>query len=317
MMKPLRLGISACLLGQKVRYDGQHKLDHYLTDVLGRYVDWIPVCPEVECGLPVPREAMRLVGDDPASPRLLTIRTGIDHTERMQTWTERRLDELAKLDLHGFVFKSKSPSSGLFHVKVYNRHGNPSKIGVGLFARAFRDRFPLLPMEEEGRLNDPLLRENFIERVFALARWREYENGGGSLSGLMAFHTRHKLQLMAHSPEAYRELGRLTATVTPAALPAVRQAYLNLFLAALALMATVRKNINVMQHIMGYFKKQLTGEEKRELLDLLDAYRAGTVPQLVPLTMLNHYIRKYRQPYLAEQTYLHPHPDELSLRNHA
>jgi len=317
MMKPLRLGISACLLGQKVRYDGQHKLDHYLTDVLGRYVDWIPVCPEVECGLPVPREAMRLVGDDPASPRLLTIRTGIDHTERMQTWTERRLDELAKLDLHGFVFKSKSPSSGLFHVKVYNRHGNPSKIGVGLFARAFRDRFPLLPMEEEGRLNDPLLRENFIERIFALARWREYENGGGSLSGLMAFHTRHKLQLMAHSPEAYRELGRLTATVTPAALPAVRQAYLNLFLAALALMATVRKNINVMQHIMGYFKKQLTGEEKRELLDLLDAYRAGTVPQLVPLTMLNHYIRKYRQTYLAEQTYLHPHPDELSLRNHA
>jgi len=316
-MKPLRLGISACLLGQKVRYDGQHKLDHYLTDVLGRYVDWIPVCPEVECGLPVPREAMRLVGDDPASPRLLTIRTGIDHTERMQTWTERRLDELAKLDLHGFVFKSKSPSSGLFHVKVYNRHGNPSKIGVGLFARAFRDRFPLLPMEEEGRLNDPLLRENFIERIFALARWREYENGGGSLSGLMAFHTRHKLQLMAHSPEAYRELGRLTATVTPAALPAVRQAYLNLFLAALALMATVRKNINVMQHIMGYFKKQLTGEEKRELLDLLDAYRAGTVPQLVPLTMLNHYIRKYRQTYLAEQTYLHPHPDELSLRNHA
>lgn len=314
MTDKIRLGISACLLGEKVRYDGQHKLDHYLTDVLGNYIEWVGVCPEVGCGLPVPREAMRLVGPID-HPRLVTIRTGIDHTERMAQWSAEKLKELAELDLCGFVFKSKSPSSGLYNVKVYNDSGYPVKQGVGLFARAFSERFPLLPMEEEGRLNDARLRENFIEKVFAYSRWRDYERNDGSLRGLVEFHTRHKLQLMAHSPEYYRKLGNLVASAKTD-LAATRQLYLAEMMKALSLFATVKKNVNVMQHIMGYFKKELTHDEKEEMLELIGDYHRGTVPMIVPLTMLNHFIRKYNQPYLKEQYYLHPHPDELSLRNH-
>lgn len=316
MREKIRLGISSCLLGNRVRYDGQHKLDHFLVDVLGQYVEWVPVCPEVECGLPVPREAMRLVGD-PEHPRLVTIKTRIDHTDRMLKWASRRARELDREDLCGFVFKSRSPSSGMKSVKVYNDDGMPSQTGVGLFAKAFMDRFPLLPVEDEGRLNDALLRENFIERIFAFHRWKTFRNGDGSLKGLIRFHTEHKLLVMAHSPKHYQLLGKLVADTKSLPKNALLDEYSWLFFEGLAMLATNRKHTNVLQHMMGYFRKRLSSDEKAELGDIIKAYHAGMVPLIVPVTLINHYVRKYDEPYLKQQVYLNPHPYELKLRNHA
>lgn len=315
MADKIRLGISACLMGQKVRYDGGHKWDRFITDTLGKFVDFVPVCPEVECGLGIPREAMRLVGD-PENPRLVTIRTGIDHTERLLTWARRRVAELAREDLCGFIFKGGSPSSGMERVKVYTDKGAPVKNGVGLFARVFLQHFPLLPVEEEGRLHDPKLRENFIEAIFTLKRWRENLARGRTRRGLVDFHARHKLLLLAHSPRHLRDMGKLTAQSDKRPLPDLYPDYQALLLEALHLKTTVKKNINVLQHLMGYFNKELTGDEKQELLEIFEHYRQGLVPLIVPVTLINHYVRKYDQPYLKTQYYLNPHPVELQLRNH-
>jgi uncharacterized protein YbgA (DUF1722 family)/uncharacterized protein YbbK (DUF523 family) len=307
-------------MGEPVRYDGGHKLDRFMVDVLGPHVDFAPVCPEVECGLGVPREAMRLVGDPaaPSGPRLVTIKTGLDHTERMLAWASGRVEELARLPLCGFVFKSKSPTSGMARVKVYPEGGGaPSMAGRGLFAAALMDRLPHLPVEEEGRLNDPGLRENFIERVFVMARWRELEAGGVTLGRLVDFHTRHKLLVMAHSVTHYRELGRLIAGAKAADPGELRRTYLAGLMEALRLKATVKKHVNVLMHVMGYFKRDIGPDEKRELLEIIDAYSREFVPLIVPVTLLNHYVRKFGESYLREQHYLTPHPAELKLRNHA
>jgi uncharacterized protein YbgA (DUF1722 family)/uncharacterized protein YbbK (DUF523 family) len=316
-MQKIRLGISACLLGQEVRFDGGHQLDRFITATLGRYVEFVPVCPEVECGLGVPREAMRLVGD-PEAPRLMTVRTKIDHTERMVTWAQKRVQELEPEDLCGFIFKSKSPSSGMERVRVYSEppQGAPVIKGVGMFARIFMGHFPLLPVEDEGRLHDPVLRENFIERLFVFQRWRELLAAKTGLGGLVAFHTRHKLLILAHSPEHYRELGKLVAAAKELPAAALYGRYQSRLMEALRLKATPKKNTNVLHHLMGYFKKELTAEEKQELLEIIDNYHQGYVPLVVPVTLINHYVRKYHQPYLTEQVYLHPHPAELQLRNH-
>ncbi|MEW6657744.1 MAG: DUF523 and DUF1722 domain-containing protein [Thermodesulfobacteriota bacterium] len=316
MPAKIKLGISSCLLGEKVRYDGGHKWDRFLTDTLGRYVDFVPVCPEVECGLGVPREAMRLAGD-PAAPRLVTVRTHRDHTEQMLNWARSRLEELAKENLAGFIFKSRSPSSGMARVKVYNAQGVPVKRGSGLFAALFMARFPYLPVEDEGRLHDPRIRENFIERVFTLGRWQELLAKKWSISDLIAFHTRHKLLLLAHSPRHYQLLGRLTAQAKDNPGRELAAQYQTLLLEAMKLQATNKKQANVLQHIQGYFKKVLSPEEKQELLELIDTYRRGDLPLPAPLTLINHYVRKYGPPYLQEQYYLHPHPLELQLRYHA
>lgn len=315
-MDKIKLGISTCLLGEKVRYDGGHKLDHFLRDTLGPFVEWVPVCPEVECGLPVPREAMRLVGD-PEHPHLVTIRTGVDHTDRMQAWASRRVKELAAEDLCGYVFKSKSPSSGLERVKVYGEKGMPEKVGVGLFAAAFTRAFPLLPVEEEGRLHDPVLRESFVERIFVMQRFRAVARGGRTLGRLVEFHARHKLLILSHSPAHYQALGRLVANGKALSPRTLLDRYAETLMAGLALRATRAKHVNVLQHVMGYFKRQLTADEKQELLEVIDHYRQGYVPLVVPITLLNHHVRRYGQAYLADQHYLQPHPVELALRNHA
>ncbi len=315
-MPEIKLGISSCLLGEKVRYDGGHRWDRFLTDTLGRYVEFVPVCPEVESGLAVPREPMHLVGDL-AQPRLLTVRTGIDHTERLVSWAQKRVEELAAQDLCGFIFKSKSPSSGMERVKVYDNQGVPAPKGVGLFARIFMERFPLLPVADEGRLHDPALRENFIERLFAYQRWRELLAQDAGSGALVAFHTRHQLLILAHSPRHYREMGQLVARAGETPVNELYAGYQTLLLAALRLKATPKKNANVLYHLLGYFKKQLTGDEKQELLEVIDAYRREYVPLVVPVTLINHYVRQYNQPYLKEQYYLNPHPLELKLRNHA
>ena len=314
-MEKIRLGISACLLGENVRYDGGHKLDRFLTGTLGQYVDYVPVCPEVECGLPVPRESMHLEGDTDA-PRLVTSRTKQDMTERMVQWAQRRVGELEKESLMGFIFKSDSPSSGMERVRVYSEKGMPVKKGVGLFARAFMERFPLLPVEEEGRLHDPRLRESFIERIFAFKRWRDVLSQKGSRGGLVDFHTRHKLLILSHSPKYYQEMGKRVAHSKDLPLRDLYQQYQTLFLESLQLKTTPKKNANVLMHMMGYFKEQLSPGEKQELLEIIDLYRREVLPLIVPVTLMNHYVRKYDEPYLKEQVYLNPHPIELQLRNH-
>jgi uncharacterized protein YbgA (DUF1722 family)/uncharacterized protein YbbK (DUF523 family) len=311
-----RLGISTCLLGEKVRYDGMGKRDPFLTDTFGQFVEWVPVCPEVECGLPVPREAMHLEGE-PASPRLVTRNTHIDHTDRMMSWARGRLAELEKEDLAGYVFKSDSPSSGMERVRVYDASGTPKKVGVGLWARAFMDHFPLLPVEDEGRLHDPVLRENFIERVFCLKRYRDSIRPRRSRGSLVAFHAAHKLQLMAHSPSTLREMGRLVARSKELATDELFASYEELLTRAMKLKATPGKNANVLQHALGYFKRDLSPDEKQEALGVIAGYRDEHVPLIVPVTLLQHYIRKYGVDYLASQTYFDPHPIELKLRNHA
>jgi uncharacterized protein YbgA (DUF1722 family)/uncharacterized protein YbbK (DUF523 family) len=311
----IKLGISSCLLGHEVRYDGGHKLDRFLKDTLGQYVEYVPVCPEVEYGLSIPREALRLTGS-PESPRLVTVRTGVDHTEGMLSWASKRVAELEKEELCGFIFKSKSPSSGMERVKVYDESGVPSHNGRGLFAGVFMRHFPLLPVEEEGRLHDPMLRENFIERIFIFMRWRELLREKKSLGRLVEFHTRHKLLILSHSPAHYRVMGKLVAGAKEMPQEEFYSEYERNLSEALRLKATQAKNVNVLQHLMGYFKRQLSGDEKQELLELIDLYKKKHVPLIVPITLINHYVRKYEQPYLKGQFYLNPHPIELHLRNH-
>ena len=316
MTEKIRIGISSCLLGEKVRYDGGHQLDRYLRDTLGTWFEYVPVCPEVELGLPTPRETLRLVeaGD---GPRLVFSRSGEDITARMRAWAERRVGELEGENLCGFIFKAKSPSSGMERVKLYDRNGVPAKRGVGLFARAFMEHFPFLPVEEDGRMHDPHLRENFIESVFVFKRWRGLLAGGASAAGVVAFHTDHKLLLLSHSPELYRQMGKLVAQAGTLPLERLTAGYQALLMKAMRLHASVRKQVNVLHHLLGYFKRQLSAEEKQEALELIEQYRRGSVPLIVPVTLFNHYVRKYREPYLGRQHYLRPHPVELQLRNHA
>ncbi|MEJ2157044.1 MAG: DUF523 and DUF1722 domain-containing protein [Desulfobacteraceae bacterium] len=315
MPEKIKIGISSCLLGNNVRWNGGHQRDSYLTETLGRYVEWVPVCPEVEVGLGIPRETLRLVGD-PENPRLVFTKTGNDITERMQQWAESRLDDLAREHLCGFIFKCDSPSSGMVRVKVYNKKGMPQKKGVGIFARAFMDRFPLIPVEDDGRLRDPSIRENFFDQVFTLKRWRETRGRRSCVGNVVDFHTRNKLVLMAHSPRHLKEMGALAAKGKQVGCPSLYDTYEQLLLEALRLKTTVPKNYNVLQHAMGYFRKQLTGDEKQELMEVMLQYKDSLVPLVVPLTLLRHYVRKYDQPYLREQTWLNPHPADLKLHNH-
>ncbi|MCF7848972.1 MAG: DUF523 and DUF1722 domain-containing protein, partial [Kiritimatiellales bacterium] len=304
------------LMGEQVRYDGHHKHDTYITGTLSQWFDFVPVCPEFELGLGVPREAMRLEGD-PEHPRLVTVKTKKDLTQPMLDWSRQRVRALEKEKLCGFIFKSKSPSSGMERVKVYPVSGGMAvKKGSGLFAKAFMEHYPLLPVEEEGRLHDPGLRVNFIERVFTLDRWREMIASGCTRGSLVKFHEQHKYLFMAHSIPHYRALGRIVADLKGRRIGSVQDEYLIKMTETLRLCATTAKHVNVLQHMAGYFKKQLLSGEKQELQELIGQYHAGSVPLIVPVTIINHYVRKYGVDYLAGQFYLHPHPIELQLRNH-
>lgn len=314
-MEKIIIGVSSCLLGNEVRYNGQHQLDHFIKDTLSQWCDFIPVCPEVECGLPIPREAMRLVGQV-ENPRLLTSRTGIDHTSKMQNWIEKKLESIEKEDLVAFIFKTKSPSSGMRKVKVYNEAGNTiSYAGIGLFAKAFIDRFPDIPVEDEGRLNDPGLRESFIETIFVLQRWRNAVESR-QLKDLIKFHSQHKYTLMAHSPEKLKQLGKLIAKGGIMNLDDLVSEYRVLLLQLLKLKKTRKKNYNVLLHLFGYFKSQLTSDEKVEFLSEADKYHKEISPLIVSLTLIKHYTMKYDEKYLKSQFYLNPHPMELKLLNH-
>lgn len=312
---PIRIGVSACLLGEKVRFDGGHKRDPFLVESFGRYVEWVQVCPEVELGLGTPRETLRLVRIS-NDVHLLMPKSGADHTDAMRAYAVRRLNELAKENLSGYILKKDSPSCGMERVRVFDAHGVPAKSGQGLFAEALLQQFPTLPVEEEGRLSDPRLRENFIERVFAYVRLRSLFSGHWKVGDLVVFHTAHKLLLMAHSPHAYQSLGRLVAEARALLRAELKHRYEAEFMGALREMATTKRHTNVLQHMAGYFSKQLDSDSRKELQALLHDYRAGLVPLVVPLTLIRHYVRKYDVTYLRGQVYLEPHPKELMLRNH-
>lgn len=315
MASPIKIGVSSCLLGNNVRYNGGHAHDRFITGTLGVYMQFVPVCPEVECGLGVPRLTMHLKGDV-QKPRLVTTKTREDHTERMVTWARKRLEELTAEDLCGFIFKKNSPSSGMARVKVFNEKGQPVKKGAGIFAGMFMNRFPLIPVEEDGRLNDPGLRENFIERIFALKRWRDTLAMGMTRGNLVDFHTCNKMLLRSHSEKHYRLMGKLVAAGKSRSNSALYRDYENWLMKALQLKSTVAKHTNVMMHMLGYFKKDLSSAEKQEMLDIIEDYRKEFVPLVVPLTLFSHYVHKYDQGYLKKQTYLNPHPTALKLRNH-
>ena len=311
----IRMGISACLLGQEVRFDGGHKKDAFLTDVLAPHVAWVPVCPEVEVGMGTPRETLRLVRDR-GRIRMVTTRSGVDHTEAMEAWGRDRVEALAAEDLDGYVLKKDSPSCGMERVKIYGSDGPGVRDGRGLFAQALLARLPLLPVEEEGRLCDPRLRENFIERVFAYRRLKDLFAGAWSTGDLVRFHTAHKMALLAHSTTAYQELGRVVAHAAKAPKRELRPRYEALFMATLSLPATTRRHTNVLSHMAGHLKTLIDPVSRQELVATIEEYRQGLVPLVVPLTLINHHVRIHRVEYLAGQVYLQPHPRELMLRNH-
>ena len=311
----IRVGVSACLLGAEVRHDGGHKKDAFLTDTLGHFVEWVPVCPEVEIGLGVPRDTIRLVGDD-AAPRLVVQKTGQDLTARMRRWAETKTRQLEALGLHGYVLKRASPSCGLFRVRVHRESGRPSGGGRGLYADELVRRFQALPVEEEGRLSDAAIRENFIERVFAVARWRAFLQAKPRPCDLVAFHAAQKFAILAHSPAHHAKLGRLVATAGRTLTREKLIDYGMLFMEALAVRPTRARHANVLEHLAGFFTRQLDAPSRAELVGLIQEYRRGLVPLVVPLTLVRHHVRRFGLAYLDDQVYLNPHPKELMLRNH-
>ena len=298
-----------------MRYDGGHKRDSFLVDVLGRSVEWVPVCPEVEAGFGTPREPMRLARDA-RRPRLITIDTERDLTPALETFSKRRVRELETLDLVGYVFKRDSPSCGIEQVRVFNDHGKLTRNGVGLFARAFMKRFPLMPVEDEGRLGDPAIRENFIERVFSYRRWRDLlMEEQVTRHAVVNFHTIHKYLLLAHSREHYQHLGRLVANGHRYPPAEVARRYGRQFMEALKIKATVRKHVNVLQHIVGHLKDLLDAGEQAELRRAIGDYHQGLAPLVVSLTLVRRYVESYEVIDLQHQVYLNPSPKELMLRN--
>ena len=328
-----RIGISRCLLGDEVRYDGGHKRDPFLSTTLGRFVEWVPMCPELEVGMGVPREAICLVARADGVPsggervRLLGVNTGTDWTVRMAEFSRDRVHALSFEKLSGYVLKKDSPSCGMNRVRVSvapvglpggatRGRAAGSRRGRGLFAEALLGALPNLPVEEEGRLNDPALRENFVERIFAYQRVRTLFSGRWSVASLVQFHTRHKLQLLSHSRAGHAALGRLVAGATSATRRQVGVAYEDGFMRALARPATPGRHADVLMHIVGHLKRIIDAADRNELLGTIEDHRRGLVPLVVPITLIRHHVRRLEVSYLRDQSYLDPHPRELALRNH-
>lgn len=310
---PVRLGVSACLLGAKVRFDGGHKRNRFVLEELGAHFEFVPFCPEMAIGMGIPRPTIRLVGDVQAPRAVGSKDASLDVTDALREYSEsaaRRLDGLC-----GFVFKKDSPSCGVERVKVYNDKGMPQAEGTGIFARAVQQANPLMPVEEEGRLNDPVLRENFVCRVFVYARWQGLQGRGLSKKELIDFHARHKLLLMAHSPAAYKELGRMVAGVGHEKLEALAEHYIDTVMRVLKTQASRERHVNVLQHLLGYLRKRVDAANRADLADVIDDYRRGLVPLVVPITLLQHHFRRSPHPYISRQVYMNPHPRQLMLRN--
>ena len=316
---PPRIGISSCLLGETVRHDGGHKRDAHLVETLGPLVEWVPVCPEVEVGLGTPREPIRLVRDTSRSDGVrLVSRSGTQLTGRMQRFARGRLRALAKAGLSGYILKKDSPSCGMERVKVWHDSADRAaeRNGRGIFAAELLRQYPNLPVEEEGRLHDPVLRENFFERVFAYQRLRVLFSARWSVGTLVRWHTTQKLTLMAHSPVRYRELGRLVAEARQIPRAELCRRYEDEFMSAMRLRATRARHTNALMHALGHLKRRLDQPSRNDMLAVLEDYRAGLVPRIVPLTLVRHHARRLEVEYLLDQSYLNPHPKELALLNH-
>jgi len=310
----IKVGISACLLGDPVRFNGGHKESRLCSETLARHFQFVPICPEVAIGLGTPREPIRLVGD-PDHPRAVgTVHPELDVSDALNAYGERIAAELD--DISGYILMQKSPSCGMERVKVYQANGHPvDGGGSGLFAKSLMRMRPDLPVEEAGRLNDPVLRENFLTRIFAHAEWQRLLRNGLTCKALVDFHSRYKYQLMASDPQQYKALGRMVAGVGKTPLEAFAQGYFSQLMAALKKTASRGNHSNVLQHLSGYLKKHLEGEDKQELQRLITQYRQGVLPLVVPLTLLKHHFRRHPDRYVANQAYLQPHPEDLSLRN--
>ena len=315
----IRLGVSSCLLGEEVRYDSGHKHDRYVTDVLGAHFDFVSVCPEVETGMGIPRESVRLVRRGDANDgeiRMLGVKSSSDHTDAMRRYARRRVAGLAALGISGYILKKGSPSCGMERVRTYTAKGMPALSDRGLYAAALIEAMPLLPVEEEGRLLDAVLRESFIERVFAYSRVKAMFAGRWSVGDLVTFHSREKMLVSAHEPAAEKFLGRIVADAKHAPRAEVAEGYRSAFLGALSKPAPRRRHVNVLQHMLGYFREVLEPAPRQALAAVVEDYRVGLVPLVVPITLMRHYVGLHGIEYLARQTYLEPHPRELLLRNH-
>lgn len=306
------IGISSCLLGENVRYDGGHKRDAFITEVLAEHFEFRPVCPEVGIGLGVPRPAIHLrQGEDRV--RLIGVdEPERDYTEAMTRYARDRALDLG--DISGYIFKADSPSCGVWGVPVQGDEGGAGREGRGIYADAFMRARPLLPVEEEGRLHDPISRDHFIERVFAYRRWQDLERRGMTADALGRFHAAHKLLLMSRDERAMRELGRMVSKAGSEPLDDLASRYIERFMAAMEKRATRSRHADVLMHVMGFLKSHLEPDDKRELLDAIHAYRRGEVPRTVPMSLTRHYLRRHPHPYAAEQVYLNPHPIELERR---
>ena len=306
----IRIGISSCLLGNAVRYDGRHRCDHYITRTLGRYFDFVPVCPEVAIGLGVPRPPIRLTGDVMQPHAVGVEDDSLDVTRPLAAYAGRMARELD--DISGYIFKARSPSCGVGSVPV---HGNRSRTQAsGVFAAGILAAMPLLPVEQEDRLGDPVRRENFLGRVLVYHRWQGLVAQGVSAARVVEFHTAHKLVVMAHGAEHYRRIGRLVAQAGRQPVRAFAREYIGQLMEALAHHATPKRHANVLMHLMGYLKKQLTPADKAELLALIDACRLGQMPLITAHAVLRHHFRRHPDDYVARQYYLYPPAGEPELR---
>jgi uncharacterized protein YbgA (DUF1722 family)/uncharacterized protein YbbK (DUF523 family) len=312
--RSIQIGISSCLLGNEVRFDGGHKHSRYITNTLGLYFDFVPFCPEVAIGLGIPRPPIQLVQIGGAL-RVRGVREPErDVTDDLVSYGRQVAQQLQGVS--GYLFKKGSPSCGIERVKIYGDKGMPVDRGPGMFAGTIMELLPELPVEEEGRLMDPVLRENFVERVFVYARWQELVEQGLTPAKLVDFHTCHKFTVLAHDEPAYRALGQLVADAGKDGFEQRAHSYIQQLMRALTVKATPKKHTNVLMHIMGYLKEHLDSHDKAELLDLIEAYRNELVPLIVPITLLKHFLRRYPDEYIDNQVYLNPHPRELMLRNH-
>lgn len=308
------VGVSSCLLGEKVRYDGGHKNNAYIAKTLGQYFDLQPFCPELDIGLGTPRKPIRLSRQGPGAIRCIPVDAPEpDYTEPLLASADRKGNWHS--GLCGYILKKDSPSCGMERVKIWS-DAMPVREGVGIYAGRLMQNFPYLPVEEEGRLGDAVLRENFIQRVFVMHRWFQLVEDGLTLKALLDFHARHKLIIMSHDQNRYRELGRLLAATTKGEVAEVADEYLLDLMKALKVPATRGNHVNVLQHIQGYLKKPLDSGDKLELVETIEKYRLGQLPLIVPITLLNHFFRKHPDPYIANSWYMHPYPAEMSLQNH-
>ncbi len=311
---PIRVGISACVLGQPVRFDSGHKISHFVTKELAQFFDFISVCPEVGMGLPVPRPTIRLMSDEERISLVETKDASQDHTAALLDYSHKKIEQLQEQNLAGYIVCAKSPTCGMERVKVYNVNGGAEKNGVGLYTQQLMQRMPWLPIEEDGRLNDPVLRENFVARVFCLHDFYQSLGSQPTAGKVVQFHSRYKLLLMAHHPLSYKALGQLVANVSQYSVTDFIEQYRLGLMQALTHRISRKNNTNVLMHIQGYFKRSLTSDQKAELAQVINEYRQGLLPLLAPLTLIRHYLSMYPDPYLEQQRYLQPHPQTLRLR---